>query len=1599
MELQPPAAAPPSPRMYDGGCLPRRCEGGIRARGRGIVQEIGTPHGRPANDTATLLDALAHAPVAVGVINADLVLAAANDALRRLLALPDGTTPGGHKLRPAIGAAGVAALAPAVAAVLAGRSQHETAEWLQPAMAGTVCRTAIIYPIAAEGLAGITLTTRPADDPDDERDAQHRLAASEARYRTLSDNLPDMAWVVLPDGRAEYANRQALMYFGMALSEDGLRSYVHRVHRDDLRRFRVARRETLRGREPGPLELRLRRADGAYRWHLVKSLLLPGRPDARLIIATDIHDRKLAEEHIARSEERYRVLTDTLPGIVTLVDAEMHTRLANRRTLEYYGVTFEELQATPHRDRVHPDDIGPVFDTNGDARQTDAPSRTELRLRRADGEYRWHVMEGQPIPGQPDLRLFIGTDIHDRKLAEARIAESEERYRTLAENMPDAVLVARADGGYDYANEKARALYGGPAESLSATSVRGHRHPDDQEMTADFAPTLWDQGKPLSTEMRIRQPDGSYRWMAVTASPIGGEGPQRRVISVVTDIHDRRMGEERKAGEMQLLRDVSDSLDIFLGLMTPDGVLIEANRTALAAGGIDPADVLGKPFAETYWWDYDPAIQAQIRDAVARAAAGETVEYDTQIRVGTAQFTAIQFRLAPLFDHEGRVRYLVPSGIDIQARVDAATRLAELFAAEAQSKALVETMIGNAPVGFAFLDHDLRHLLVNPALAAINSAPVEYHIGRPVAETSSWLPPEAFAAMRHVTESGEPSTDLMVSVEVPGRPGTISHLLCNYYPVRVGGDVAGVGVLLRDITDRVEAERLLQELLTRQAESGALLETLLSNSPVGFAFVDRDLCFRLVNDAMAEMNGLPAAEHIGRTTREVVPGVPEEDHAMIAAVVATGEPQTNVQVDGETAAQPGVRRHWIENWYPVRVGGEIAGVGIFALEVTARVRGEEALRLSEERYRTLVNALPQKVWTAGADGSLGFYNERYLEYLGAEPGPAETWIHGAGIHPDDQEQVSRRWLESIATGVSYEAEYRLRRYDGQYHWHIARALPLHGPRGEVLGWFGASTDIHEQRLARERQELLSRISLELNRSLDLQETLERVSSAALPSLGDFCFVDLLEGDTIRRVAAAHRDAAKAEAVKTLLGYPPELAAEAHSTARVLRTGEEEVAVWARTNGWRGHARSDEHADALEALQPGAYMALPLRIPGRVVGVITFVQSGPGTSFAEETIDLAREVAERAASAVANAQLFAQEQTALDALRRTEEEQRILIDTIPQLVFVADASGTPTFYNRGWAEYAGQEDPRIFDLVDPEDEERVRTMWRTSVAHHEAWEQEFRLRGADGTYRWFLARTLPLRDAAGGVRGWLGTATNIDIQKEAQAALERTAELKDEFLGMVSHELRTPLTMIGGHANSLLRRAGDVDEDTRRESLQDIAVQSDRLQKLVENMLALSIVESKNEVLTEPMLVQRVIPRTIAGHQERFPGRPIVADIPGDLAVVEAQPTYFEQVLTNLLSNAEKYSPANKEIEVVAGNEDGMVAVRVLDRGSGITAEEAAEIFKPFVRLDRTARSASGAGLGLAVCGRLVEAMGGTIWCAPREGGGAEFGFALPAEVD
>ena len=298
-----------------------------------------------------------------------------------------------------------------------------------------------------------------------------------------------------------------------------------------------------------------------------------------------------------------------------------------------------------------------------------------------------------------------------------------------------------------------------------------------------------------------------------------------------------------------------------------------------------------------------------------------------------------------------------------------------------------------------------------------------------------------------------------------------------------------------------------------------------------------------------------------------------------------------------------------------------------------RAEAEEVSR----HFRFLAESMPQLVWTADAEGNVDYINERWTIYTGQ----AAEYVLGEGwyeiIHPDDVERTKEAWTRSLGTGAAYDVIYRIRRGDGLYRWHLGRAYSLCTETRRVIKWFGTCTDIHDQKRFEDSQRLLSESSRLLAASFDLDSTLGMVAALVAGWFHGYCIIDLIEGGSLKRVAAAHVDPDQQPLIDEMRRYAP---ADDRSSPlwKVLGSRQTEVCNNIGEESFRAGAQSDDHQALRRSLGTSAYMIAPLLAGGMAVGTI-MIGTTDGEVFAPDDVRPVDELAHRMALSVSNARAY------------------------------------------------------------------------------------------------------------------------------------------------------------------------------------------------------------------------------------------------------------------------------------------------------------------------------------------------------------------------
>jgi PAS domain S-box-containing protein len=365
------------------------------------------------------------------------------------------------------------------------------------------------------------------------------------------------------------------------------------------------------------------------------------------------------------------------------------------------------------------------------------------------------------------------------------------------------------------------------------------------------------------------------------------------------------------------------------------------------------------------------------------------------------------------------------------------------------------------------------------------------------------------------------------------------------------------------------------------------------------------------------------------------------------------------------------------------------------------------------------------------------------------------------------------------------------------------------------------------------------------------------------------------------------------------------------------------------------------------------------------------------------------------------------QELLVSLQESEENLRLLADTIPQLAWMATPDGAIYWYNRRWYEYTGTR-PEDMDgsgwqsVHDPSVLPQVLERWQASIATGEPFEMVFPLKGADGEFRAFLTRVNPLRDARGRILHWFGTNTDIGEIKRMEDALRDADRRKDEFLATLAHELRNPLAPI---RNSLqILKMPRIDEATIRQARDMMERQVQSLVRLVDDLLDVArVMRGKIELRKEPVELATVIARAVETAQSLIEaqGHQLQLSVPPESLLLDADPVRLAQVIANLLTNSAKYTEPGGRIGLSATRSGEHVLVRVRDDGIGIAPDLLPHVFDLFVQADHAfAKTQGGLGIGLTLVNNLTQLHGGTVEAhSDGLGKGSEFTVRLPLIAD
>ncbi|MFD1186876.1 PAS domain-containing protein [Pontibacter rugosus] len=622
---------------------------------------------------------------------------------------------------------------------------------------------------------------------------------------------------------------------------------------------------------------------------------------------------------------------------------------------------------------------------------------------------------------------------------------------------------------------------------------------------------------------------------------------------------------------------------------------------------------------------------------------------------------------------------------------------------------------------------------------------------------------------------------------------------------------------------------------------------------------------------------------------------------------------------------------------------------------TIDVTEQREKELEARKLNQLLNSLPGIVWSSDAGGNITFVNQALRNLTGLSLEQVQQGEALDLVHPDDRGSLAS--LQDVC-----EAVFRVKAGKDGYRWYAGRSVPITDEDGKVVSRIGVCTDVHEQNLERLA---LRDISEKLQEMLD---ALPIMAWAAEPD-GTYTYYNRCWWNHFETSDENWTLEQWAE-----LMHPEDRNRTVEQWAESIAKG----TPYSMKLRWRAH-----RAAPYRWFQ--AYSSPVKDADGNI------------RYWMGATIDI-HEYEEAHA-----------------LLEEKNTSFQFLADVMPHMVWRTDAHGFHNYFNRRWVEYTGYDVESSLgtemwnNLLHPEDQEQAQRIWTHSLEAGEPYEIEYRFkRASDGAWRWFLARALPLRNAAGEIVQWYGTCTDIEDKKHTEQQLEsqkqelesQKQELEtinqdlDRFVHMIGHDLRLPLVNMGALFDALTENgcfdAADSEQLVRHyrkshkamtTTLSDL-MELARLQKSAQgNTTQVNLRDAVDEVL------ESLGPLASSSHAEVS----VQLDEPESILYSKAN---LRSILHNLFSNAIKYRHPDRrpQVEIKSSWQEGNLKLTISDNGLGIDLEKHGKrLFGAFNRLHS---HTEGSGLGLYIVKRIVETKGGQISVSSKEGYGTTFTIKL-----
>jgi PAS domain S-box-containing protein len=902
------------------------------------------------------------------------------------------------------------------------------------------------------------------------------VTSSEQELRLLVETIPTLVWRAAPDGNFDYVNKRMLEYLGAPLSEVIGWGWMDKVHPDDVG-FKVRSwLQNLQSGKPHDVVCRIRGADGRYRWFEVRGEPLRASDGAVLSwygILIDIDDRRKAEDALRDSEYKLRQITETQPGLLWSNAPDGDPTHVNQRMLEYSGMRFEDFKHRGWEAFVHPADYPETARAFFHAIQTGASYEGVMRLRRADGEFRWHHARCEPLR-DPQGRIIqwygLSVDIEERKQAEDRLRRSEA-YLAEAQRLSHTGSFGwtPATGEVHWSDETFRILEYDPSIKPTIERALQRVHPDDVAMMRRILDETSRGETDFDNAHRLLMPDGSVKFMHVLSHVLRDAAGNLEIAGAFMDVSENtRLYRELAEREAKIRRLVeANIIGVFVGDF--DGRILEANDAFLRIVGYDRADLAA---GRINWKDLTPRDWRH-RDALwieehKRTGVRPPIEKEYSRKDGTR----VPVLLGSATFEEGG-NQSVAFVLDLTERKHAeraaslsaeALRRSEAHLAEAQKLSHTGAVAYNG-TAILFASEETYHIWGFDPAQGLPSREVVFQRIHP--GDRDWLNAEV---RRAVGEKRRFSTAYRILLP----DGTVKHLETIGQPVfSASGKLVEIFATQTDVTERKRAEQALQRSQFYLSEGQRLAHMgSWALNPTGFFDHWSHELFQVYG--LDPQRGPPTVDQYLATVH------PLDRDFMAETIRRMHAERCGCDVKKRIVRPDGEIRYIRCVGIPVIEDQLLKGFLGSAMDITEQELLTRELE-RREAYLAEAQALSQTGSAAFNGTTLLYWSDETYRILGFDPRDGVPSYEAAvqRTHPDDQERVREQARRAVQQKTDYKLEYRILLPGGTVKHIEMNAHPKFSASGELVEVVSTIIDVTERKRAREEHQRLRQLESDL----------------------------------------------------------------------------------------------------------------------------------------------------------------------------------------------------------------------------------------------------------------------------------------------------------------------------------------------------------------------------------------------------------------------------------------------------------------------------------------------------------------------------------------